>query len=383
VRALRAAATAILLTAIMPAHAAVNGNERSQKLVGEGNALVLQRQYAAAAEKFEAARKESPDASSPLSSFAYMLCSLASDGTSPEAKAQLQRAREWAEKALAISSDDPLALEVIRVLDDDTPRPGYVENAAASQAFNEAEVLFHNGQYEAARLKYRAAYKADPKFVKAQVMEGDTYFAEKNWAGAELMFQMATETDPLDSQAWRFLADARDRQDDGAGAMYAVLHAIAAMPSEATNWERLKLYVANSDKPMSRLGLERKVWIQQDKRNINIAPDVKGTDSAIWLSYALARVADVKDGKPESPFQTELRAWRTALAVATELEEKGQPAPQAPALLALKKLNAAGQLDAAILILMYKEAYRPDFDAWKKAHPQGVQEFTDKWRLMP
>ena len=382
-KALRAAATAILLTALIPAYAAVNGNEKSQRLVGEGNALIVQRQYAAAAEKFEAARKESPDASSPLSSFAYMLCSLASGGTSPEAKAQLQRAREWAEKALAISSDDPLALEVIRALDDDTPRPGYVENAAANQAFNEAEVLFHSGQYEAARLKYRAAYQADPKFVKAQVMEGDTYFAEKNWAGAELMFQMATETDPLDSQAWRFLADARDRQDDGAGAMYAVLHAIAAMPSEATNWERLKLYVAKSDKPMARLGLERKVWIQRDRKTISIAPDVKGTDNAIWLSYAMARVADVKDGKPESPFQTELRAWRTALAVANELAEKGQPAPQAPALLALQKLHAAGQLEAAVFILMYKEAYRPEFEAWKKAHPQGVQEFTDKWRLMP
>ncbi len=380
---MRRAAAVIFLLTLMPAQAAVNGNEKSQKLVGEGNALIVQRQYAAAAEKFEAARKESPDASSPLSSFAYMLCILASGGTSPKAKAQLQRAREWAEKALAVSYDDPMAHEVLRMLDDDTPRPGYVENDAANKAFNEAEVLFHSGQYEAARLKYREAFRADPKFVKAQVMEGDTYFAEKNWAGAELMFQMAAETDPLDSQAWRFLADARDRQGDGAGALYAVLQAIAAMPSEATNWDRLKSYLANSDKPMSRLGLERKAWVQRDKKTINLAPDLRDTDHAIWLAYAMAQAAARKDGKPESPFQTELRAWGTALAVAAELKEKGQPGPQTPALLTLQKLHADGQLEPAILILMYREAYRTELEAWKKTHPQGVQDFTDKWRLMP
>ena len=381
--ALKAAVAAIFLASLAPSHAAVNGNEKSQRLVSEGNALAVQRQYAAAADKYEAARKESPDASSPLASFAYMLYSLAAGGTSPEAKAQLEQARAWAQKALAVSSDDPLANEVLRALDDETPKPGYVANAEANKLFDEGEVLFHNGQYEAARVKYRAASKADPKFVTAQVMEGDTYFAEKNWAGAELMFQMAAETDPLNSQAWRFLADARDRQGDGNGALNAVLHAIEAMPSEATNWERLKIYLANSDKPMSRLGLERKAWVQRDKKSINLSPEVKGTDQSIWLAYAMAQIAEAKGAKPESPFQAEFRAWNTALKVASELQEKGQPAPQAPALLTLQKLQAAGQLETAILVLMYKEAYRPEFEAWKKAHPTGVPEFTDKWRLTP
>src|SRR5262249_6940165 len=149
--------------------------------------------------------------------------------------------------------------------------------------------------YAAARMKYRSAYLADPKFSTAMVMEGDTYFAEQNWTSAELMFKMAAETDPLNSQAWRFLADARLRQGDGKGAMDATLHAIAAMPSEAGNWERLKLMVAKSGKPMSRLALERKAWVQRDKASgkptINIAADaMKGSavDLAVWLAYASA-----------------------------------------------------------------------------------------------
>lgn len=136
-RALRGIAAAFLCCALFPAQAAVNGSEKSQRLVSEGNALLVQRQFAAAAEKFEAARKESPEASSPLSAFAYMLYSLAAGDPSPQAKAQLQRARDWAHKALAVSSDDPLANEVLRGLDDETQRANYVENEAASKVFKE------------------------------------------------------------------------------------------------------------------------------------------------------------------------------------------------------------------------------------------------------
>jgi tetratricopeptide (TPR) repeat protein len=390
VTALRAVAAAILLAALAPAHAVVNGNDKSQRLVSEGNALMAQRQYGPASEKYEAARKESPEASSPLSAFAFMLYSTAAGATSPQAKAQLERAREWAQKALAVSSDDPLANEVLRSLDDDTPRPAYVANETANKAFVEGEVLFHNREFEAARMKYRSAHLADPKFATALVMEGDTYFAEKNWAGAELMFKMATETDPLNSQAWRFLADARLQQGDGKGALGATLHAIAAMPSEAGNWERLKSILAKSDKPMARLALERKAWVQRDKASgkftINYNPDgtkASSIDGATWLAYASALTVPPKDGKPETPFAKELRAWSLALGIATELEAGGKPALEAPALKTLQKLHAAGQLDAAIFLLMYKEAYRPEFEEWKKAHPQAIADFADHWRLMP
>jgi len=388
---LRKAVAGLLLAATLPAWAAVNGNEKSQRLVSEGNALALQRQFAAAAEKYEAARKESPDASGPLSSFAYMLYMLAAGDPSPKAKAQLERAREWAGKALALAPEDPLANEVMRGLEDDTLPAAYVPTKEASQAFDEGEVLFHNGQYDAARAKYRAAYKADPKFAKALVMEGDAYFAEKNWAGAELLFAMAADADPLDAQAWRFLADARARQGNSEGALGATLHAIAAMPSQAGNWERLKAAVAGSDKPMTRLALERKAWVQRDpssgKTTVNLSPDTKGAadsgDQAAWLAYALAYSAGSKDDKPESPFRKELRAWDSALAIAAEMEGGGKPGLQATGLRTLQKLRAAGQLEAAILLLMYKESYRPDFEAWKKAHPGAVAEFADTWRLMP
>ena len=81
-------------------------------------------------------------------------------------------------------------------------------------------------------------------------------------------------------------------------------------------------------------------------------------DRTVWLAYATAVAIDRKDGKPEAAFQRELQAWGLAFDVAAELEE-------------------------AIFLLLYKEAYRPDFEAWKTAHPQAIPDFAEKWRLMP
>ncbi|WP_083941332.1 tetratricopeptide repeat protein [Pseudoduganella violaceinigra] len=387
-RLLRTSIAGLLLAVLLPAQAAVNGSDKSQRLVSEGLALIPQGEYKAASEKFEAARKESPEASSPLSAFSYMLLALAYGSATPQAKNQREQAGAWARKALAIAADDPVANEVLRALNDETEKPGHIATAAANVLFKEGETFFHQGQYEAARLKYRAAYKEDPRFAKAMIMEGDTYFMEKNWSGAELMFKMAAELDPLDSQAWRFLSDARVRLGDGQGAMAATVHAIAAMPSEAGNWERLKAMQAAAGKPLARLGFERKAWVQRDPakggQKINIEPGSQaGVDGAIWLAYAMALAAGPKDGKAQSPFQGELQAWSTALQVASELEAKGEPSLQSAALLTLKKLHTAGQLDAAIFLLMYKESYRPDFETWKQAHPTALRDFIDTWRLMP
>ena len=46
-------------------------------------------------------------------------------------------------------------------------------------------------------------------------------------------------------------------------------------------------------------------------------------------------------------------------------------------------LAKADQLEAGLLILRYKESYRPEFEAWKKAHPNGIRKFVDTWGLQP
>lgn len=380
-----------------PAGAVLVGSAESQKLVAEGHALQASGQYKEALEKFEAARKLSPDAASPLSSAALLLQNLASGMAADAGAKARQQADGLARAALKLAANDPMAAEVLRMQSDPTPVPAYKPTDAAAQAYAEGEVLFHQGQYEAARQKYRAAQRADPKFSNAWLMEGDTYFVEKNWPAAEMLFQRAAAIDPQNAQAWRFQADALMRLGSRAGAETAALNAVAAQPGQQPSWERLAMISELSKQPYTRLRLERKAFVSVDpktgKSAVQMDAEFKGakpeanTDYAMWLTYAIAQVnaraAAEKDGRKLSPYALELAGWSAALKVADELVQAGNPAPASPALQALRKLAAPEQLEAAVLLLMYREAYRPEFEAWKQAHPDGIRAFFTANHLIP
>lgn len=385
------------ICAAQPARAELLGSAESQKLVSEGHALQAAGQYKEALDKFEAARKLSPDASSPLSSAAFLLQTLV-PGLPAEAAAKArQQAEGFARAALKLAANDPLAAEVLRMLEDPMATSAYKPNAEADKAYTAGEVLFHKGQYEAARAKYREAQLADPRFSAAFLMEGDTYFMEKNWLAAEMLFNKATQVDPLNAQAWRFLADTMARMGNRAGLEQAALNAVAAQPSQMPSWDRLSAVAKLDGRPLTRLQLVRLATVSLDqktgKATISLAEQFKdakveaNSDYAVWLAYALAQAnaltTAAKEGRTLSPFALEQTGWSTALKVAAELQQSGAPPLASPVLLALRGMKSPAELEAAILLLMYREAYRPELEAWKKAHPDGIREFVAAHRLMP
>jgi hypothetical protein len=42
-----------------------------------------------------------------------------------------------------------------------------------------------------------------------------------------------------------------------------------------------------------------------------------------------------------------------------------------------------GRLDAALFLLQYREAFRPDFEAWKKRNPQAIRAFIVDYGIRP
>lgn len=385
------------ICAAQPARAELLGSAESQKLVSEGHALHAAGKYKEALDKFEAARKLSPEASSPLSSAAFVLQNLL-PGLSEDAAAKArQQAGALARAALKLAANDPLAAEVLRMLEDPMSASAYRPNLEADKAYAEGEVLFHKGQYEAARAKYREAQLADPKFSAAFLMEGDTYFMEKNWLAAEMLFNKATEVDPLNAQAWRFLADTMARLGNRAGLEHAAVNAVGAQPSQLPSWDRLAAVARLDGQPLTRLQLVRLANVSLDqktgKATISLAEQFKdakvetNTDYAVWLAYALAQAnaltAAAREGRTLSAFAVEQAGWSTALKVAGALHEKGAPPLASPVLLALRGMKTPADVEAAILLLMYREAYRPELEAWKKAHPDGIRAFVAAHRLMP
>lgn len=382
---------AVLLLVANAAQADILGNTDAQRLVKEGQALASQGKYEDAFAKFKEASLASPEASSPYAAVAFTLLSLVAGDNRPEAGKQRAEAAGWAQKALSLDSSDPLANEVMRALDDEGEPPLHQASAHGNAVFKEGETLFHQGKYEEARAKYREAQRIDPAFSPAFVMEGDSYFVEKNWGAAEFLFQRAAEIEPLNAQAWRFLADARSRLKNYEGTVHAAIRAVAAMPSQKGNWDRIDELRKVGGKPLTSLNLQRRVRASRGGDGVavevakmfNSDKSRESADYAVWLTFAMLEALDGQDSSKGSPFERTYGAWKAALEVAAEMERDQQLKLTLPDLLILRKLDQQGALKAGILLLMYREAYRPELEAWKAANPDGVRDFITTFELKP
>ena len=405
-----------------PAQAGPLGNAEAMALIGQANSLAAEGKYAEAQAKLQAARKADPTASGPYSADAQLLSALAPRVNDPAQAEQLrQAALRLAGQALQRNPNDPLALEVRRGLLDGGDAPLHQPNQEAAQRMSAGEAHFHAGRYDAALKEYQAAYAADPKFSIALVMAGDCFYAQKRWAEAEALFRRAAQQEPLNGQAWRFLADAlfmQGRTDDG---VEALLSGIAAHPSQQPSWIKLGTLSRGRIPRLTSLNLVQKAHARigkNGKPTIEVSQSVadKPVDLAFWLAYATADFTDRlglkdkgKDGSqagaaaqppaaatgtgtaasttaaetaaaPKTAFQRHLASMQRALVVLAELKE---PAGVDPAILKLKSIADAGQLEPALLLLTYRESYRADLEAWKQSNPNGVRQFVERFALKP
>ena len=288
--------------------------------------------------------------------------------------------------------DDPVAQETLRQLDDDGPSPLHQPTPDAARLYAEAEAQFSQQHYDQALTKYQAAAQADPQYSAAWVGAADCYFRQKDWAQAEALFRRATQVEPDNSQAWRFLSDTLVIQDKAAAAEAALFSAIAADPSQLPNWGKLASLRARAGKPIRPLGLKRGVRVTQQadgKYQVGmddwVTRNPETPDAALRLMLGLSEVklrTEAKD-KARAPYEIELESWRGALKVADELKASTGKDLSDPALLRLQAMAHDGQLEPAILILMFRQSYRPALASWLAAHTDGVKVFVDRYGLGP
>jgi len=392
---LRPLIAAIALALALPlAHADTDPacNGACASLVAEGRALTVQGKLADALAKYQAAAAAAPKASAPLSAAAHMYL-VALDPAKPEQAAALRKQAEGlARGALKLKPDDPLAQEVLRMLLDATPSPLHQPNQAAAAAQNEAELRFSRHDYAGALAQYQQVMRLDPQYSTAWVGAGDCWYMQHEWAKAEALFRRATEIEPRNGQAWRFLSDALVEQGKLAEGEAALLSGIAADPAQLPSWNKLAGLRSRTGHPLTPLALRRgaSVGIGADgKATISIDGDLQKTsetpDNAMRLALAMAeaKARTAKDAPKPSPFEVELQAWQLALQVAGEAEGAGGKKLSDPALLKMQGMQRDGQLEPAIFMLLYKEAYRPDYERWLAAHPDGVKAFIDRYALRP
>jgi len=363
------------------------GSAESKALVEQGYVLSVQGKRSEALDKFKEAAKLAPEASFPISSMASLIFEDCGLRKAEQQKECYDQSQGLARQALALWPNDPLAHEVLRRLSGEPEAWQYHPIPEAAKLQVEAEVLFNQHKFDEAYAKYMAALAADPRFARAWIYAGDCFFFRQQWAEAERHFRKGVELDPRDSMGWRFLVDALARQGKRREAGLTAVRAVAAHPGQKQNWDRVQAYEQAEGTPLQALNLRYMVKAdgkgQDGKPQIEVAESLTklpadNLDFAIWIAYALSK-ANAKEG---SPFNREYQAWTEALRVADEMGSKGGKIYD-PALQSLRKLRDDGQLKAAILLLIYRESYRTELDAWLAEHPEGAKEFIDRYHLMP
>ncbi|RNF28054.1 hypothetical protein NM04_25240, partial [Massilia aurea] len=122
--------------------AAMQCGEPCHTLVRDAHVLEGQGKYQEALDKYRAAEKADPQASLPVSLQAGLIFKLSSVAPKDEATKARQTARALAERATRLAADDPIAHEVLRMLDDDGVSPLHTPNPRAAKLLAEGSALF-------------------------------------------------------------------------------------------------------------------------------------------------------------------------------------------------------------------------------------------------
>jgi len=349
--------------------------------------------------KFEQAGEADPAASNPVSalSLLYYVVSNEKSLTAEQHKDARSASQGLAARAIALDANDTLAQEVMRKLTGGAAPSVYQPQGKAGELVLQGELLFSKKDFKGASEKYEQAVAIDPNYADAWLYAGDCYFAMKQWAEAEARFRKAAQIAPLHEQAWRFLSDALYEQQKWPEMEQALASAIGAHPDQVTAWQRMAQFQSGHGIALNSLGLKVKARGRIDPKTGGVKvdmqpkePDAKEAsrvDVGFWMMLALSQAAgELKAQKKEgntTPFALELAAWQAAFDGVARMEAKESVQLQDTALLTLRKLADAGQLEAALLLLQYKDDYRPELEAWKTAHPEGVRKFINVYHLMP
>ena len=364
----------LLLLGDAVAAAAVNlGNPASQILIREGNQFELEGKFNDALQRYRAAMQADPATSVPHSLTAALFLKVAAGADPEHKKTYRDEARREAKAALAIADNDPAAQQVLLGLMEEIEP--YRTSPQAEEAMRAGESAFTRKDFPLAIQHYTRAAEIDPKYAAAILYIGDAYFAMEQYGDAEKYFRKATQIDPMLTQAWRFLADTLNRLGRRADAEAAALGAIAARPSEVPSWAWLAQ--TRSPQGLRSFALQRGADVDVAGGKISLDPSGVGT---FWMSFGISRIAQ---DKHLSVFGAELAAWETAFKIDAELAGKDKAVENDAGLRQMRQFFRDGNLKPALFLLLYRDAYRADFEAWKLANPGAIKRFIDQYELQP
>lgn len=254
------------------------------------------------------------------------------------------------------------------------PAPSIEEELAAGDRYAK------EGKCDLAQPYYQKARKLDPSNADSLLAMGECQEKAGAMALAGEFYRQATELDPRQPGTWRALSfnlAMRKRYDESRA---AALNAVAALPGARDNWVTLSALLRLIGKPLDTFIYKPMGSYSRSKDKTIVEKGMPAADFKAWLLFATSQAEEMDPKKPaRSPFSVELAAWERALATIAGMPDAGQIKDET-----MRKMLAfhkAGQLKAALFLFAWRESYRPDFEAWRKANPDAMGRFIDTFSL--
>ncbi|HET9623404.1 MAG TPA: tetratricopeptide repeat protein [Kofleriaceae bacterium] len=363
-----------------------------QALFARARALLDAHDLPAAYAALQAAARAAPSWAAPLAWLAD-LTTLLAYAHGPRTDEHFAHARALAREALRLDANEDRALVVLSRIAQ--LRQGVNDQVppAVHQAMLAAGPAFSAGRFDEARRLYEQIARDAPTCAEPVKRAGNCCYAARDYAGAVPWFQRAIELAPADPQTHYFLADAYFALGEHAHALRAALAAVAVNPAYLRAWRVAYAVYRTRRVPLTPLALDPQVRFVRDAAGaskIEVQPRVSGVaEASAWFLYGVHKTQNVGAPRADdrrSPFAREVDGYRAAADHALRADDATPQELASPGMAALRKLaelDRHGDLATAVLLLAFDEAYRPELETWRRAHPDGVAAFVERHRLLP
>lgn len=392
--------------------------ETPQALIEQGRSLMEKGKQVEARACFLAAFKQVPNQGEPLAWVAKSFLESSQSVPADQILDMRKEARMAAESAIRRDRQNSLALEVYqKLVGSSVQRNDGLPELPARSEWDKAEKLFQDRNFIEAAKAYDSSFNLDPTHAASILYAGDCYFNLGDDANAILRFRKAVELDPSNSRARRFLIDAMKRSKQDAAIPEICMKGLAADPGCFILWDEWDESAKSMGKslkyfqfsPMAKLVPDPKGG-SQIGLTLGDGPNAKDT-AVLWHSYGMglmgiphpslgaihdevmAKIIAKSRGKEGTtwgpsdlpPMLREFIAIKNlaSFVLKANEEDKSKKNQIGESLRLIAEWYRDGQDEAAVVLLLWREEFRDEFNTWNQKHPGALLKFQAKYGIRP
>ena len=274
---------------------------------------------------------------------------------------------------------------------------GESSNPQAQAAMDEANNAFAAQSYEKAAAAYEKAATLDPAHYEAALYTGNTYYTLKKHDAAAVWFAKAIAIDRNRETAYRYWADSLWKSGNEKEAVDKFLEAIISEPYSSAAWRGITQYAQNKNISLAHAKIKVPVDFSsgEGKTNITLGNLLGGKvddGGFAWTGYGISRAVwqTDKDGKLSKNFSAAYpseKVYRHSLAeevdalrmVLTLVKDDKKQKNLDPSLVALKKLDSEGLIEAWVLFARATEGIKRDYPQYRDANRQKLKLYLTSY----